>query len=128
MSILACRKELEISVPFDTFDHVLGREFYHKLNRIVVCDNLFFMHAKILRQNMQQGVLGLLKVNVELLLLVLGEMIKIKESVPGQTPPMFGRVQNLGGLIGQEGIGRPKSVPQISEIGCDSLGCGVTNM
>ena len=103
-------KEFELSVPDD---HVLGREFYHKLSRIVVCDNLFFMRAKILRQNMQQGVLGLLKVNVELLLLVLGEMIKLKESAPGQTPPMFGRVQNLGGLIGQEGIGRPKSVPQI---------------
>jgi hypothetical protein len=25
---------------------VLGREFFHKLNRIVVCDNLFFMRAK----------------------------------------------------------------------------------
>ncbi len=51
-------KELELSVPFD---RVLGLEFFHKLNRIVVCDNLFFMRAKILRQNMQQGVLGLLK-------------------------------------------------------------------
>ena len=51
-------KELELSVPLD---QVLGLEFFHKLNRIVVCDNLFFMRAKILRQNMQQTVLGLLK-------------------------------------------------------------------
>ncbi len=29
-------KELEISVPFN---QVLGLEFFHKLNRIVVCDN-----------------------------------------------------------------------------------------
>jgi hypothetical protein len=41
----------------------------------VVCDNLLFMRAKILRQNMQQGVLGLLKVNIELLLLVLAEVL-----------------------------------------------------
>ncbi len=57
-------KELELSVPFN---QVLGLEFFHKLKRIVVCDNLFFMRAKILRQNMQQTALGLLKVNVELL-------------------------------------------------------------
>jgi hypothetical protein len=82
------------------FDRVLGLEFFHKLNRIVVCDNLFFMRAKILRQNMQQGVLGLLKVNVELLLLFLVEIIKIKKSVPAQTPPISRRVQSLGGLIG----------------------------
>ena len=44
-------KELELSVPFN---RVLGLEFFHKLNRIVVCDNLFFMRAKILRQNMQK--------------------------------------------------------------------------
>ncbi len=43
-------KELELSVPFN---QVLGLEFFHKLNRIVVCDNLFFMRAKILRKNMQ---------------------------------------------------------------------------
>jgi len=57
---------------------VLGLEFFHKLNMIVVCDNLFVMRAKILRQNMQQGVLGLLKVNVELLLLFLVEIFEIK--------------------------------------------------
>jgi hypothetical protein len=62
-------KELKLFVPVG---HVFGREFYHKLNRIVICDNLFFMRAKVLRQNMQQTVLGLLKVNVELLLLFLG--------------------------------------------------------
>ncbi len=82
------------------FDRVLSLEFFHKLNRIVVCDNLFVMHAEILRQNMQQGVLGLLKVNVELLLLFLVEIIKIKKSVPAQTPPISRRVQSLGGLIG----------------------------
>jgi len=103
-------KELELIVPVG---HVFGREFYHKLSRIVVCDNLFFMRAKILRQNMQQGVLGLVKINVELLLLFRVEVIKVKERVPGQTPPIFQRVQNLGGLIGQEGIGRPESVPQL---------------
>ena len=79
----------------------------------MVCDNLFFMRAKVLRQNMQPRVLGLLKVNVELLLLFLVEIIEIKERAPGQTPPIFQRVQNLGGLIGQEGIGRPESVPQL---------------
>ena len=79
---------------------MLGLEFFHKLNMIVVCDNLFVMRAKILRQNMQQGVLGLLKVNVELLLLFLVEIIEIKERTPGQTPSIFQRVQNLGGLIG----------------------------
>ena len=62
-------KVLEITVP------VLDLEFFHKLNMIVVCDNLFVMRAKILRQNMQQGVLGLLKVNVELLLLFLVQVI-----------------------------------------------------
>jgi hypothetical protein len=41
-----------------------------------------------------------LKVNVELLLLFLVEIIKIKKSVPGQTPPIFRWVQRLGGLIG----------------------------
>ena len=74
-------KELELSVPFN---QVLGLEFFHKLNRIVVCDNLFFMRAKILRQNMQQTVLGLLKVNVELLLLFLSQVVNIKNGVPGQ--------------------------------------------
>ena len=59
-------------------DRVLDLEFFHKLNRIVVCDNLFVMRAKIFRQNMQQGVLGLLKVNVELLLLFLVEIFEIK--------------------------------------------------
>jgi hypothetical protein len=103
-------KELELSVPFN---QVLGLEFFHKLNRIVVCDNLFFMRAKILRQNMQQTVLGLLKVNVELLLLFLVEIIEIKERTPGQTPSIFQRVQNLGGLASQEGIGRPESIPQL---------------
>ena len=82
-------------------DRVLDLEFFHKLNRIVFCDNLVFvMHAEILRQNMQQGVLGFLKVNVELLLLFLVEIIKIKKGVPGQTPPILRRVQRLGGLIG----------------------------
>ena len=57
---------------------------HHKLNRIVVCDNLFFMRAKFLRQNMQQTVWGLLKVNVELLLLFLVQVIEIKKGVPGQ--------------------------------------------
>jgi hypothetical protein len=47
---------------------------------------------------MQQGVLALLKVNVELLLLFLVEIIEIKERAPGQTPRIFQRVQNLGGL------------------------------
>ena len=54
------------------FDLVLDLEFFHKLNRIVVCNNLFVMHSEILRQNMQQGVLGFLKVKVELLLLFPG--------------------------------------------------------
>ena len=79
---------------------MLDLEFFHKLNRIVVCDNLFVMHTEILRQNMQQGVLGFLEVNVELLLLFLVEIIKIKKGVPGQTPPILRRVQRLGGLIG----------------------------
>jgi len=74
---------------------VLGLEFFHKLNRIVVCDNLFVMRAKILRQNMQQGVLGLLKVNVEILLLFLVDIIEIKEGAPCQTPPICRRAQNL---------------------------------
>jgi hypothetical protein len=43
------------------------------------------MCAKILRQNMQQTVLGFLKVNIELLLLFLVEIIEIKERAPGQT-------------------------------------------
>jgi hypothetical protein len=46
---------------------VLDLEFFHKLNMIVVCDNLFVMHAEILRQNIQQGILNFLKVNIELL-------------------------------------------------------------
>jgi hypothetical protein len=50
--------------------------------------------------NMQQTVLGLLKVDVELLLLFLVHIIEIKERAPGQTPPVIQRVQNLGGLIG----------------------------
>ena len=79
-------KELELIVPFD---RVLGLEFFHKLNMIVVCDNLFVMRAKIFRQNMQQGVLGLLKVNVELLLLFLVEIIEIKERAPRETPPVL---------------------------------------
>jgi hypothetical protein len=62
---------------------------------------------------MQQGVLSLLKVNVEFLLLFLVEIIEIKERAPGQTPPILKRVQNLGGLIGQEGIDRPESIPQL---------------
>jgi hypothetical protein len=41
------------------------------------------------------------------------EVFKVKERVPGQTPPILQRVQNLGGLIGQEGIGRPESIPQL---------------
>jgi hypothetical protein len=90
-------KELEITVPFD---RVLDLEFFHKLNRIVVCDYLFVMHAKILRQNMQQGILGFLKVNVELLLLIRVETFEIKQRAPRQTPPVLGRVQGLGGLIG----------------------------
>jgi hypothetical protein len=71
------------------------------------------MRAKVLRQNMQQRVLCFLKINPDLLLLFRVEVIKIKESAPGQTPPIFQRVQNLGGLIGKEGIGRPESVPQL---------------
>jgi hypothetical protein len=74
-------KELKLFVPVG---RVFGREFFHKLNRIVICDNLFFMRAKVLRQNMQQTVLGLLKVNVELLLLFLVQVIEIKKGVPGQ--------------------------------------------
>jgi len=62
---------------------MLGLEFFHKLNRIVFCDDMFVMHAEILRQNMQQGILSLLEVNVEPLLLFLGEIIKIKKGVPG---------------------------------------------
>ena len=49
----------------------------------------------------------------QLLLLFLVEIIEIKERAAGQTPPIFQRVQNLGGLIGQEGIGRPESIPQL---------------
>jgi hypothetical protein len=62
---------------------MLDLEFFHKLNRIVFCDNMFVMLAEILRQNMQQGILSLLEVNVEPLLLFLGEIIKIKKGVPG---------------------------------------------
>ena len=58
------------------------------------------MRAKILRQNMQQSVLRLLKVNVELLLLFLIYIIEIKERAPGQTPPVIQWVQNFGRLIG----------------------------
>jgi hypothetical protein len=47
------------------------------------------MHAEILRQNMQQGILGFLKINVELLLLFRVEIIEIKERAPGQTPPVL---------------------------------------
>ena len=54
-----------------------------------------------------------MKVNVEILLLFLVEIIEIKDRAPGQTPPIFQRVQNLGGLASQEGIGRPESVPQL---------------
>jgi hypothetical protein len=46
------------------------------------------MRAKILRQNMQQTVLGLVKVNVELLLLFLIHIIEVKERDPGKTPPV----------------------------------------
>jgi hypothetical protein len=70
----------------------------HKLNRIVVSDNLLFMRAKILRQNMQQTVFN---VNVELLLLFLIHIIEIKERSPGQTPPVIQRVQNFGRLVSQ---------------------------
>ena len=90
-------KELKLFVPVG---RVFGREFFHKLNRIVICDNLFFMRAKVLRQNMQQAVLGLLKVNVELLLLFLGQVVDIKNGVPGQSPPVSRGVQRLRGLIG----------------------------
>ncbi len=79
-------KELEFTVPIDL---VLGLEFFHKLNRIVVCDNLFVMHAEILRQNMQQGILGFLEVNVELLLLFRVEIFEIKERAPRETPPVL---------------------------------------
>ena len=41
------------------------------------------------------------------------EVFKVKERVPGQAPPVLQRVQNLGGLVSQEGIGRPESVPQL---------------
>ena len=91
-------KELERCIPFAG---VLVLEFFHKLNRIVVSDNLLFMRAKILRQNMQKTVLGLLKVNVELLLLFLIYTIEIKEGAPRQTPPVIQWVQNFGCLISQ---------------------------
>ena len=90
-------KELEHCVPSVG---VLDLEFFHKLNRIVVSDNLLFMRAKILRQNVQQTVLGLLKVNVELLLLFLIYISEVKERSPGQTPPVIQWVQNFGRLIG----------------------------
>ena len=73
-------KVLEITVPFY---RMIDLEFFHKLNRIVFCDNMFVMHAEILRQNMQQGVLGFLEVYVEFLFLFLVEIIKIKKGVPG---------------------------------------------
>jgi len=44
-------KELERCVPSVG---VLVLEFFHKLNRIMVSDDLLFMRAKILRQNMQK--------------------------------------------------------------------------
>jgi hypothetical protein len=47
------------------------------------------MHAEILRQNMQQGILGFLEVNVELLLLFRVEIFEIKERDPRQTPPVL---------------------------------------
>jgi hypothetical protein len=78
---------------------VLVLEFFHELNRIVVSYNLLFMRAKILRQDMQEGILGLLKVNVELLLLFLIHIIEVKERAPGQTPPVIQWVQNFGRLI-----------------------------
>ena len=62
---------------------MLDFEFFHKLNRIVVCVNLFFMRA-----------------------------IEIKERAPGQTPPIFQRVQNLGGrllALGPWSAGQPCS-------------------
>ena len=104
-------KELKRIVPFD---QVLGREFDHKLNRIVVCDNLFF-HACQNSQTVHAATsIGPFESQrVELLLLFLVEIIEIKKRVPGQTPPIFQRVQNLGGLASQEGIGRPESVPQL---------------
>jgi len=49
-------KELKRCVPSVG---VFVLEFFHKLNSIVVSDNLLFMRAKILRQNMQHTVLGL---------------------------------------------------------------------
>jgi hypothetical protein len=67
----------------------------------MVCDDLLFMRAKILRQNMQQTVLGLLKVNVEPRLLFLIHIIEIKERAPGQIPPVIQRVQNFGRLVSQ---------------------------
>ena len=71
------------------------------------------MRAKILRQNMQQSVLGLLKINVELLLLFLNRIIEVEERAPGQTPPVIQRVQNSGRLISQQGVGGPEGVPQL---------------
>ena len=56
-------EKLELYVPSVK---VLVLEIFNKLNRIVVSDNLLFMRAKILRQDMQEGILGPLKVNVEL--------------------------------------------------------------
>jgi hypothetical protein len=44
-------KELELSVPID---QVLGLEFVHKLNRIVVCDNLSLTTHS--RQRVARGV------------------------------------------------------------------------
>ena len=50
-----------------------------------------------------QTVLGLLKVNVELLLLFLG--IEVKKWALGQTPPPRQRVQNFERLMSQQGAG-----------------------
>ena len=99
-SILACREKLELCVPNVG---VLGLQFIRKLFWFVVSDNMFFMRAKILRQNLQQTVLGLLKVNVELLLLFLG--IEVKKWALGQTPPPRQRVQNFERLMSQQGAG-----------------------
>ena len=94
----------------------------------MVSDNLLFMRAKILRQDMQEGILGLLKVNVELVMmsficsfrnnneklpLFLNHIIEVKERAPGQTPPVLQRVRNFGRLISQQGVGGTEGVPQL---------------
>jgi hypothetical protein len=43
--------------------------FYHKDNGVVVRNYLLLMRAKVLSQDMEQRVLGLQKIEVELLLL-----------------------------------------------------------